>query len=492
MFNPFKPKKEVTTKSSIVLNEEDGEEDSRQDSEQDSSSVKTAYGYAATESARNSTQQAAAKFAKPSTYTGARSLYDSATAKKQTKRGLFKSETEVIDPYTGNKLVLTKQEAKTLYGDDWQKHLAECDHIKPLEQIHKDTVDAVWVTTDDIKSAANSLDNTVVTSRLYNNTKRSRTNKDYVQDEKYLQSKGVKLTEEGRQAAIKDAEVAEKSIARQIKRVSKKSIIKTGHMAGKQGAQNAGMTALTMSGIMNFVEVLEGKKNGNEAITDTLKDSGKATITGYAVGNSFTVVSHSLSNSSSKFIKALTESNVPGTVITDVLVTADTLEKYGNGDITTQECLIELGENGISFATAGYSMAVGQALIPIPVVGAAIGALVGSALTSTYYNNLINTLQTKELEHKERQCIIVECNKAAKQAIVFREELEEYLKTYFREYKECFNEALSEMKFAYQVGDVDRIIGGANQITRKLGGQVHYETLEEFKDFLDNDSVDTI
>lgn len=480
MFNLFKRKKEVSTKFGAVLKEEDP----------NSSSVKTAYGYAATESARNSTQQSAVKFAKPSTYTGSRNSYDSGAAKTQAKRDLFKDGEKVIDPYTGNELVLTKLEAKMMYGDDWQKHLAECDHIKPLEQIYKDTVDTVWATTDDIKCAANNADNKAVTSRQFNNAKRSRTNKEYVEDGEYLRSKGVNLTEEGRQAAIRDGETADKSITRQIKSASNKNILETGHEAGKYGAKDAGMTSLTMSGIMNVVAVLEGKKSGGEAITDTIKDSGKATVIGYAMGNGLTVVSHSLSNSTSNFIRALTESNVPGKIITAVLITGDTLKKYGNGEITTQECLIELGDKGISFASMGYSMAAGQTLIPIPVVGAAIGALVGSTLTNTYYNDLINKLKTKELEKKERQCVIAECNKAAKQAIRFREELEEYLNTYFKEHKECFNEALSEMKFAYQVGDMDGVISGANQITRKLGGQVHYETLGEFRDFLDDDSVD--
>ena len=484
MFDLFRRKKETSTEVLTLSNQEKND--------QDNGSSKIVYGYVATESASISTQQAAAKFAKPSTYTGNRNLYDSAVAKKQAKLNLFKDGAEVIDPYTGNKLVLTKQEARMMYGDEWQRHLAESDHVKPLEQIYKDTKDNVWVTTDDVKNAANSDDNIRVASRKFNNPKRSRTNKDYVDNEEYLQSKGVELTEDGRQVAIRDGEIAEKATTRLIKSASTKNMLKTGHEAGKYGAQNAGVTALTMSGIMNFVAVVEGKKSSDEAIADTIRDGGKAVVTGYAMGGGLTVVSHSLSNSSSKFIQALSKSNVPGRLITAVIVTGDTLKRYGNGEITTQECLIELGDKGLNLATMGYSMTVSQTLIPIPIVGGAIGALVGSVLTSTYYNNLINTLQTKELEHKERQHIIAECNKASKQTRVFREELEEYLKDYFKEYKDCFSEALAEMKFAYQVWDSDGIIAGANQITRKLGGQVHYETSEEFKNFLNDDSVDIL
>ena len=53
-------------------------------------------------------------------------------------------------------------------------------------------------------------------------------------------------------------------------------------------------------------------------------------------------------------------------------------------------------------------MAVGQALIPIPVVGAAVGALVGSLLTSSLYNKVIDELQNKKLAHDERMRLIQE------------------------------------------------------------------------------------
>lgn len=379
-----------------------------------------------------------------------------------------------------------------LYGDKWTEHLAESDHIKPLEQIYNDTKGNVWNTTDDIKSAANSSDNISVVSRKVNNSKRSRTNKDYVNDDEYLNQKGVKLIKKGKEQAIRAGELAEKSINRNLKNSSLSNMVKTGHEAGKAGAQNVGVTTLTMSGIINMVSVVKGEKSGYEAIADTIKDGGKSAVTGYAMSGGLTVASHSFTNSSSQFIQGLAKSNVPGKVITAVVVTGDTLKKWGNGEITTQECLIELGDKGLNIATMGYSMAVGQTLIPIPIVGGAIGAMVGSMLTSTYYNNLINTLQTRQLEHEERMRIIEECHVAAEQTKAFRMEIETYLESYFQEYRECFDTALSSMRFAFQAGDADEMIAGANEITRKLRGQVHYETVEEFKQFLDDDSIDIL
>lgn len=482
MFGFFKKKKSTEV---AVSTEEDKEYDGK-------SVAKTASGFAVTESARVSIQQAAEKFAKPDSYTGNRSLYDSGAAKRQAKVDLFSSGKEVIDPYTGDKLVLTKGEARARYGADWQKHLAESDHVKPLEQVYNDTKGDVWLSTDDIKTAANSSDNIKVASRKFNNPKRSRTNQEYVEDDAYLESKGVSLTKQGKKQAIKDGELAEESISKQIKQSAVKNIVSTGHEAGMMGAQNAGIMTGTMSGIMNMVAVIKGEKDAEEAISDTIVDGGKAAVTGYTISGGLTVVSHSLSNSSSQFIQALTESNIPGKVITAVIVTGDTLKKYSNGEISTQECLLELGEKGLNFATTGYSMAVGQALIPIPIVGAAVGALVGSVATSKYYSQLVNELKTKELEHQERLRIISECEQATAQARAYREELESYLQEYFRDYQGCFDEALSEIHSAFQLGDADGVIAGANKITRKLGGKVKYETVAEFDDFLNDDAIDIL
>ena len=204
-----------------------------------------------------------------------------------------------------------------------------------------------------------------------------------------------------------------------------------------------------------------------------------------------TVISHSLSDSSSKFIQALVKSNVPGRIVTAVMMTGNTLKRYANNEITTQECIMEIGEKGINCATIGYAMAAGQTLIPIPIIGATIGALIGSVVISKYSNSIKETLKNKELEHQKRLKLIEEYQKSEKQAKEFKEELEEYLKSYFKEYQDCFDEALFNIRYSFQNGDADGVIAGANKITEKLGGKIKYNTVEEFKNFLKDDSIDT-
>lgn len=159
----------------------------------------------------------------------------------------------------------------------------------------------------------------------------------------------------------------------------------TYHNAGIDGAKNAGGMTLTISGLLNIIDFINGKKSLDEALYDVCVSTAEAAALGYVTSGTTTVISHTLdstfSNSSSPFLKKLSASNVPAKTITTIIIIGNTVKKYISGEISTKECLVELGEKGATFAALTPAMAVGQACIPIPVVGAAVGALIGSIVT---------------------------------------------------------------------------------------------------------------
>lgn len=438
-------------------------------------------------STQASVDAATAKFAKPERYD--RSVLDDGAAKRQTKISAFKKG-DVFDPYTGEKLTLTKSEAKQQYGEDWTSHLAEADHKIALEKRYEQTKDNPWLTNGDIRQSSNSEDNLENVSRKFNNAKRSRSNKEFVSDDEYLERTGVKLTEEGKARAIESEEIAQAKLNKRDRRAAAKNIVETGHNAGMNAAYGAAQMTGTMSAISNIIDVVSGKKDAKTAIKDVAKDTAVSAGSAYAIGNVSTTLAHTLTGSSSKFIKALGEANVPAKVITAVVITGKTIASWTDGEITTTECLLQLGDKGVNTALMGTYMTAGQALIPIPVVGAAVGAMVGSILTSNVYNSLVADLRRRDYEHQERLRIIEECNQATKELRAYREQLESYLQSYFSEYQHCFDEALNNIAQAIRDGDTDGVIQGANIITRKLGGNVYYNNMEEFEEFLESDIVD--
>lgn len=450
--------------------------------------VTAAAGYAATSSAQESAAKAAAEYAKPLKYD--RHLLETSDAIKSAKAQSFAGKTTMRDPYTGKILVKDPKTAQSRYGSKWQDHAPEGDHVVPLKRIHDDYQGDPWIKMDDLKQIANDPDNMQVVAHRINRAKGKQTYEELFTDPET--QKSLKLTPEAKQAAIERGQAAQKAIDTKVRKTSIRNALQTGHEAGMASAVNAGETTATISAILNITAVIRGDKDVGEALTDTAADTAKSAVGGYLMGDGLTVLSHTLSASSSKFLQALAESNVPGQIITAVVLTGDTIARYAQGEITTSECLFELGEKGLTMATTGYAMAVGQTLIPIPVVGAAVGALVGSMLTSEYCHQLANFLQSKRLAHEERLRLIEEYRQATEYARQFQAELQTYIDNYFAEYRSCFDDALYQIRFSFENGDADGMIAGAAQITRKLGGRVTFDTVEGCRQFLLSDTIDEL
>lgn len=462
----------------------------------------TAVGISISNSVRESSEQAAVKYSKPSYNPNTRKeYYDNGEMHKSVVNDAFANGKTYRDPYTGAELFAKQRDAKINYGPNWQSHSAEADHIDPLNNLVNRNKNNPFLTTDDLKEIGNSKDNYQVISRELNQSskeigKGGSTQSEWANDSTRMEGLEKRIEsgesiESVKNRILKNGKEAEKRNDRRAFRKGIRNIGNTAHDAGKSAAKNSTITSLTISGIINTVDVIKGEKDCDEAITDLAKDGGKAAVFGYVTGGGTTVLNQILSYSKSEFLQALSKSNVPSKVITAVMATGDTIKQWCEGEITTQECLIQLGDKSLNIATMGYSMAVGQTIIPIPIVGGAVGALVGSILTSNLYSSMIEKLQNKELEHEERMRIISECNQAAENAKLFRKQLEEYLDLYFYEYRSCFNDALSSMQIAFQSGDANGVIAGANKITNKLGRQVKFETVDQFKSFMDSNEIDS-
>lgn len=85
---------------------------------------------------------------------------------------------------------------------------------------------------------------------------------------------------------------------------------------------------VTMLGITNMVAVINGEKTADEAVCDIAKDGAKSVATGYLMSGSTTTIAQAFSKSSNELVKMLTNANVSGKIITTVITTYDTVEKY--------------------------------------------------------------------------------------------------------------------------------------------------------------------
>lgn len=371
--------------------------------------------------------------------------------------------------------------AKRKYGPKWQEHAAEADHIDPLKNIHERHAKNAFLTDEDIKEVANRQGNFQELSRRENGPSNKGSKSEF---QRGCETKDPKRMVRGLKAQAETDALLTQRAAKNAARVT--------HNAGKEVGMQAGAMTLATSGINNMVAVIKGEKEAGEALADTARDGGKAAVAGYFTAGGLEAVTQILTNSSSQFVRSLASANVPAKVITAVTLVGGTMKEYFTGEITTSECITKLGETGFNVAVTGQAMLIGQALIPIPIIGGAVGALVGSFLSSQLCGKVGETLRRKDLEHQERLRLQAEYKKAAEQARAFRQELESYLDNYFQDCRACFDEALSEIYLAFQSGDAEGVVQGANKLTRKLGGTVPFSNREEFGEYLLSDSIDVL
>ena len=406
-------------------------------------------------------------------------MFEDKSAMETFRKQAFAGGT-VRDPATGLELVATQAEAKARWGDAWAQHSGDVDHSISAKGVYRQLQDRPFLTDQDRLEITNDPSNFQMLSRRVNASKRDQSNTEFVNNP----NRKAEITTRGAKNLTRQQEASQSALDSRVLSRQVRNAGETFHNAGTQAARFGGIASLTTSGIMNLVAVIKGEKSAGDALADTVIDTGKGAATSYVMGGGLTTLAEGFSHSHSKIIQAFTKSNVAGQVISGVMAFGGALKRFATGETDTGEFLRELGEKGLNFGAMSYGFAVGQAAIPIPVIGGIIGSLVGSVLTSGLISRISEALRRSELEHQERIRLMAECEEAKRQERAFRAELEAYLREWFRDYRACFTEALSGMQEAFAAGDADGVIAGANAVTRKLGGNVQYETVAEYRQLL--------
>ena len=438
-------------------------------------------------SVEDSSKRIAEEYKKDPKYN--RANYDS-NAKNKYKQEVFAKSKHpyFIDPDSGRRLYKTQKEAKEIYGEKWQDHVVEPDHIKSLKEIHETYGNDPFLTTEDLRKVANSKWNLRLTSRHANNAKRDRPIEDTLENEKWLKDNNIKVTKEGKKGIEIDKLKANVAIELQLTGKRTVNMARIGHSAGLESAQQAGTMTGCISGIENIVAVLKSEKSVEEALTDLPSDMLKASALSYMSGGVLAIVEQNFSNTSSEFMRSLLDAQVPAKIITCLTMTSKTIQRFLNGEITTSECIVDIGEKGLSMAAISEFMAMGSLAIPIPVVGAAIGAFFGSCVMKAVRLSDRFFGETRGYDNYQHKMYIEACERIVQEEKRYQQELEQYLDAYFKDYRLCFDRALVDMKKAFVSGDADGMIRGSNQIIRKLGGDVRFNNMSEFMDFLEDDS----
>ena len=266
-----------------------------------------------------------------------------------------------------------------------------------------------------------------------------------------------------------------------------KDIGRVAHRAGMEQAKMGAAIGGGMSLIRNLVDVCKGEKSGEEAALAVVGDTTSAAAASYTTAFGGAVIKGTMQNAGSAVVRSLAKTNLPGYIATSTLEVGKTLTSFFKGDIDGVQCLEQLGEKGYGMVNSALYAAAGQALIPIPVVGALAGSLLGYALSSVSYNILTTSLKEAKLARERRIRIEKECAEACRMLNKYKAELEEYYRSRLDRQRAFLEQVFQEINVAIEAGSVDKYVKATNRITQELGGNVLFTNSREFDELMNSD-----
>lgn len=269
-----------------------------------------------------------------------------------------------------------------------------------------------------------------------------------------------------------------------------KDVAKVAHEAGIDQAKYGVVISGSISLIKNFVALVKGEKEIEEAATSIARDTGVGTALSYSTAFSGTVIKGAMQSSASGYVAQLSKTNLASGLVTTTLDIGRTIHRYFQGEVNSLECIEELGEKGVGeigsamFASMSFNSIKGVAKKEISksmvAVAGMTGATFGYIVATAVYQELANALKERDLAKEERIRVEAECKEAIHLIKQYRREMNEMVSQYLTERIQIFEDGFRAMDEAIMNNDVDGFIKGNADIQAVLGKKIQFATQEEF------------
>ncbi|PUD39806.1 hypothetical protein C2R81_04885 [Helicobacter pylori] len=258
-----------------------------------------------------------------------------------------------------------------------------------------------------------------------------------------------------------------------------KDVARVSHQAGMNAAQTGALIGGVVSSITNFYECVANGKDPMKAI----KHTAIATLKGGALSYVSAFASSSLGglmqSSANKVIQSLGKGSLPAMFVGACVANVTILGRYFSGSIDETELRKQLMKANATLVSSGAMAVAGQALIPIPVVGALVGGFVGAILSETCFNAFLKAREEAKLACQRRIEIERECHEIIKLLEIYQNQFKEVFEQYFHGTIKFFNENFNNLERVLCAGDADLAIGVNNKIQERLGQKPLFNNKQE-------------
>ena len=265
----------------------------------------------------------------------------------------------------------------------------------------------------------------------------------------------------------------------------------SGMQAGKMGATFSGIS----SSASGLYQLSQGKVTKGEVAAQIIVDTSKGFATSYLTTAGSKGIVHGLAKAgvSQTSVGALTKNNAHIALAASILKSGQSVVRYLQGEIDSDQLMCEISETAITSASTFYYGALGQAIIPIPIVGAMIGSTVGYFVGSMLHQSGLMGLgevAVVKVARERRERIEAMCLESITLIRQHRLELEALLKTHFAERRQTLTQAFDGIEQSLVSWDADDFIQHLESVNQAFGKSLPFKSFDEFDIFMkDNTSV---
>lgn len=401
-----------------------------------------------------------------------RKLYDSPAARRKFHDSQFGDkktiQTEEGVLHRSQKAARAKYKSKASYRE------AQADHIDAAKNVHsrvvKDPIKRALLSDEDVKNVINRDDNFQEKSRHENASKgaQSEFQRGVEQHDAKRALKGIeKQVETDIQLTVKATENAGKIMLENAKD------------AVNVGTQTA-LVALTVSGLNNLVNIASGEKDVETALKDIATDVSSSFISSAGLRMTQDVVVSTANLFGAQKVAEIAAQQVPVAEIAMAAMTINSVKKYLDGNISAEDCVVQIIQNG----TGAIACQLGAA------IGGPAGAVVASIVMTQITTAVEEYRQEKKLTKKrdaEIQNLLTEAQTELQRQ---QRSLREYTEQELGRWDTAIDSGFQTIMDATMANDADGIAAGLDTIMNLFGTQVKYKSLSEFeKDFFSDTST---
>ncbi|GAA7708034.1 hypothetical protein HpBT0302_06750 [Helicobacter pylori] len=280
-----------------------------------------------------------------------------------------------------------------------------------------------------------------------------------------------------RPASITKAEAIEARLNPNLS--TAKDITNLSHQAGMNAAQTGALIGGGVSLVTNVYECIANGKDPMKAIKHTAIATLKGGVLSYGSAFASSSLGGLMQSSANRIIQSLGKGSAPAMIVGACVANATVLTRYFSGKIDGTELRKQLVKANTTLVSSGAMAVAGQALIPIPVVGALVGGFVGAILSETCFNAFLKAREETKLVHQRRIEIERECHEFIKLLEIYQNQFKEVFERYFHETTKFFNQSFDELERASYAGDADLAIAVNNKSREWLGQKALFDNKQE-------------